>query len=166
MSDYSEYFLNSSSSVVQLELLEISHPNFTQTYYVVRNSLQPVTVTLETSVDQEFEYYPLRITNLGARNDLDAGFRIDLGDLGEVLPIELDAVADADGFLTKPTIKYRTYRSDDLSEPLFGPLTLEITGISFGEEGASFEAKAPSLNNKRTGEIYEFSRFPMLRGFL
>jgi hypothetical protein len=167
MSNYSEFFLNSKSSVVQLELIEVSHPNFTQVYRKVRNSIQPVTVKLEDGVTfATFDYYPLQITSLGASTDLDAGFRINLGDLGEVLPQELDAVEVANGFLTKPTLLYRTYRSDDLTQPLFGPLKLEITSIAFKPEGATFDAKAPSLNNSRTGEVYELERFPMLRGFL
>lgn len=166
MSDYTEFFLNTSSSVVQLETLEISHPNFTTTYRIVRNSRLPVTCALEDSSDEEFSYYPLQIRSLGSRTDLDAGFQIDVGDLGEVLPLELDEVANADAFNIKPTVVYRTYRSDDLTQPLFGPLNLEIDNFTFNADGASFEAKAPSLNMNRTGENYDFSRFPMLRGFL
>lgn len=167
MSRYSEFFLNSNSSVVQLELIEISHPYFTEVYRKVRNSLQPVTVTLEDGVTEAtFDYYPLKISSMGARTDLESGFRIDLGDVGEILPKELDNVAANEGFEVKPQIIYRTYRSDDLTQPLFGPLYLEATDFSFKKEGASFEAKAPALNNNKTGELYLFDRFPMLRGFL
>lgn len=166
MSRYSEFFLNSKASIVQLELVEVSHPFFTQVYRKVRNSLQPVTVTLETMQQATFDYYPLKITSMGARTDLESGFRIDLGDLGEILPKELDSVADNDAFEIKPSLVYRAYRSDDLSLPIFGPIFLECSNFSFNKEGASFEAKAPSLNNNRTGEVYSFERFPMLRGFL
>ena len=166
MSDYSEFFLNSLSSVVQLELLEITHPDFTQDYFIVRNAVNGVTVTLEDSTVQAFEYYPLKITPVGTRENLDFGVRVDLGDLGEVLPVELDAVALAAGYGTKPTVKYRTYRSDDLTAPLYGPVTLEVENFSFTRDGASFEAKAPSLNISETGERYSYDRFPMLRGYL
>ena len=166
MSTYSEFFLNSSSSVVQLELLEISHSAFTQTYFVVRNAVNGVTVTLENLSTPFFEYYPLRITPLGSRDDLDQAIRIDFGDLGEVLPAELDAVGDAFGFTEKPIVKYRAYRSDDLSAPLIGPWVLEVTNFNFNREGSSFEAKAPSLNVNRTGEAYKIARFSMLRGFV
>ncbi len=166
MSEYSEFFLNSKSSVVQLELIELSHPFFTETYRKVRNSLQDVTVTLEDTTTATFDYYPLKITSMGARTDLESGFRVDLGDIGEILPKELDAVAANDAFEVKPTLIYRSYRSDDLSAPIFGPIYLECSKFSFNREGASFEAKAPSLNNNKTGEIYSFERFPMLRAFL
>ena len=163
---YAEFFLKSRASVVQLELLEISHPAFTQAYRIVRNAASGVTVTLENDTEETFLYYPCRVTSLGNRMDLDQAFRIDLGDLGEVLPLELDAVADADAFVVKPSVVYRTYRSDDLSQPLFGPLELEVSSFSFKAEGASFVARAPRLNETMTGELYKLDRFPMLRGFL
>lgn len=166
MTTYSEFFLNSKSSVVQLELLEISHPNFTKTYRIVRNAVNGVTVTLEDTSIETFDYYPLRISGTETRENLDFSLKIDLGDLGEVLPPELDSVSSAGGYATKPIVKYRTYRSDDLTAPLFGPLVLEVKSFSFNREGSTFEAKAPSLNVNKTGELYKIDRFPMLRGFL
>lgn len=166
MPDYAAFFLNSTSDIVELDLLEISHPSFTQTYYIVRNDTEGVTVTLEDTTEQEFTYYPLRITPTSASDDLDQVLRIDLGDLGEIIPTELDAVAADEGFGTKPTVKYRTYRSDDLSGPMYGPITLEVVTLNFTKEGCSFEAKAPQLNTNKTGELYNLTRFPMLKGFL
>lgn len=166
MSAYSEFFLNSSSAVVQLELLEISHPNFTKTYRVVRNAVAGVTVTLEDMSVQTFDYYPLKITLNEAKEDLDFSVAIEIGDLGEVIPREMDAISSASGFNTKPTVKYRTYRSDDLSAPLVGPFLLEVSSFDFNRDGCRFTAKAPSLNINRTGELYKLDRFPMLRGFL
>lgn len=166
MSAYSEFFLNSKSSVVKLETIEITHPNFTKPYYLVRNCVAGLTAKLETGETVTFEYYPMRVTANGAKDDLDTGIRVDLGDLGEVLPEELDAIASASGFAVKPVVKYREYRSDDLDNVLNGPVVLEVRTFSFNREGSSFEAKAPSLNINRTGEIYSFDRFPMLRGFL
>ncbi len=166
MSTYSEFFLNSKSSVVQLELVEISHPNFTKVYRVVRNAVQGVTVKLETGANATFDYYPLRIENNGDRDDLDQSFTFTLGDLGDVLPKELDAVALGNGFAEKPKVVYRTYRSDDLNRPLFGPVNLEVESFAFNRDGSTFTAKAPSLNLNKTGETYTLERFPMLRGFL
>lgn len=166
MSEYAEFFLNSKSSVVQLETLEITHPDFTKDYRVVRNATAGLTVTLENAEVVEFDYYPLRVVGTGTRDNLDFGLKIDLGDLGEVLPTELDAVSDAGGFAVKPTIIYRSYRSDDLLKPLFGPLVLQVSTFSFNRYGSSFEARAPSLNVNKTGEVYSLESFPMLRAFL
>ncbi len=165
MTSYAQFFLNSRSSVVQLETLEISHPNFTKIYRVVRNAVKGVTVTLENET-VVFDYYPLRIQNNGSKDDLDQSFTITLGDLGEVLPVELDSVTSAQGYGVKPIVKYRTYRSDDLTRPLFGPVLLEVESFAFNREGSTFTAKAPSLNVNKTGELYKLERFPMLRGFL
>jgi hypothetical protein len=166
MSNYSEYFLNSKSNVIQLELIEISHSAFTKVYRIVRNATAGVTVKLEDNTTESFDYYPLSITPIAANDDLDQSLKISLGDLGEVLPKELDAVSSATGFLEKPVVKYRIYRSDDLQNVLVGPLILEVKTFSFSREGSTFEAKAPSVNINKTGEIYKIDRFPMLRGFL
>lgn len=161
-----EYFLSAKRTVVELELLEVSHPSFTQVYRRVRNARDGVTVTLETGAQAQFTYYPMKVTALGDQADLDTGIRIDFGDLGTVLPRELDAVYLADNMATKPTVVYRVYRSDDLAAPLIGPLRLQVTTFTFAEEGASFEASAPYVNRNKTGETYNLTRFSMLRGFL
>jgi hypothetical protein len=149
-----------------LELVEISHSAFAQTYRRVRNARAGVTVTLETDQEATFSWYPMRITELSDQADLDTGVRIDFGDLGEILPRELDAVYQADAMAEKPKVVYRAYRADDLDAPLIGPLNLEATTFSFTREGASFEAAAPYVNQNRTGQTYNLTRFFMLRGFL
>jgi hypothetical protein len=166
MPDALEYFLGSRRDVVALELLEFSHPAFTKVYRIVCNAADGVTVTLETSATATFDYYPAAITELSNANDLDSGIRIDLGDLGEVVPKELDAAHAADAMGTKPIVTYRVYRSDDLTAPLIGPVQLEAASFSFKREGSSFEAAAPYVNRNRTGQSYNLTRFPMLRGFL
>lgn len=166
MSKYTEYFLNAPASVIQYECLEISHPNFTKTYYVVRNAADGITVTHEDGSIIDYSYFPARIRSKGAKDDLDVIYDIDLGDLGQVFPLELDSITSAGGFGTKPTVRFRTYRSDDVTLPMFGPITLEIVRLSHSEDGLSFEAKAPELNINKTGEIYNIDRFTSLRGFL
>lgn len=166
MSDYTEYFLSADADVVQFECIELAHANFSQTYRVVRNNVAGLTVTHEDASTKVYQYYPLKITAEGSRDDLDQGLRIDVGDLGEIIPAELDAVHTAGGFGTKPTLTYRSYRSDDLTAPLVGPLALEVSSVAFREEGASITAEAPRLNLGRTGIIYTLDEFPMLRGLL
>jgi len=166
MSAYSEFFLKSSGSVAEVECAEISHPNFTKTYRLVLNYVSGCMVKHENGVSYAYDYYPLSITHGGSRSDLDQKVQVSVGDLGEILPMEIDAIIAAGGMLIKPTMTYRTYRSDDLNTILFGPATYEIPNLSSIAEGATFEAQAPSLNISKTGEIYSLDRFPMLRGFL
>lgn len=170
MSAYTDFFLNSRADAVQLELLEISHPAFTQSYRFVRNARDGVTVDLpldgDTAAEPDafFMYFPCRVRPLSASDDLDAAIRLDLGDLGQVLPLELDAVAEAGAFNIKPAVRYWVYRSDQLDDPIFGPIHLQTGGISHNAEGASLDARAPSLNSNRTGQLYRLETFPMLRG--
>ncbi len=166
MSAYTEYFLNSNSNIVELECLEISHSLFTQTYYVVRNATNGVTVTHEDSSSHDYEYYPLQLKLSGPRDDLDHILTVSFGDLGDIIPKEIDAVRAGNGFSEYPVVKYRTYRSDDLTEVLFGPLVLQIKTLNTTAEGSTFEARAPTLNFSATGERYKISRFPMLKGLL
>jgi hypothetical protein len=164
---YAQFFLSSPRTVAQLELLEISHPSFSKIYYIVRNKFDGVTVKLETGTFQAFEYYPLRITRSGATDDLDNALQIDLGDLGELVAVELDAVRAAGTFGTRPVVKFRVYRSDSLSVgPLYGPLTYEVVSFAMLRDGVSFTAQAPTLNLVKTGARYLPERFPMLRGML
>lgn len=164
MSDFTEFFLNRAASVRPLDLLEISHPNFSRPYYIVRNARYGVTVVLETSVEQFFEFYPLQIKGIAANQNLDQVLEVQLGDLGDLLQVEIDNIAAANGFLTKPVCKYRRYRSDDLSAPIEGPIVFEIPNVTFNSQGSAFQAQAPQVNNNKTGEIYTYDRFPMLRG--
>jgi hypothetical protein len=166
MSDYSEFFLNGPIRVANLETLQISHPSFSKTYWIVRNSRLGITANLENGSPQFFEYYPLQIIRTNTDNTLDQIYRVSLGDLGEVLPKEMDRVDAAGTRLTRPIVRYRTYRSDDLSKPLLGPMKLEIIDLPFSREGVAFEAKAPTLNHMQTGEYYDLTRFPGLRSTL
>ena len=164
--DYYTFFLNSSADVVKLVTIELSHPNFSQTYYLTQNAIDGFTATLETAAVVVFQFCPMKISQNESLDNLDFGIQIELGDVGEILPIEFDNVLDADGFAIKPTLKYREYRRDDLTSPMIGPQTLQVDSFSFSVTGAKFEAKAPSLNISRTGEFYTIARFPMLRSFL
>lgn len=170
MSNYSQFFLNSNSNIVQLELIEISHPQFSQVYRIVRNAIAGVTVTLEDATVKVFTYYPLKISPSGAYNDMDQTLDVTFGDLGQILPLELDRliplVGGLPGTYVKPALVYRTYRSDDLSAPLAGPFAFDVNQISFIKEGATLHCSAKRLNLTATGELYSMDRFPMLRGFL
>ncbi len=167
MTSYSEYFLNSRMDIVAYDLFEITHPFFTQTYRIVRNNAAGLTVDLDPdNLGVFFTFYPVQVSTVSARDDMDTGLKIDFGDLGEIIPNEIDALVLVDGFRAKPAVRYWTYRSDDLTQPIFGPINLEVTQMDFNDQGVGFEAHAPLINLTRTGEHYVITRFPMLRGFL
>lgn len=164
MSDLTEYFLNSKASIVQLDCFEIKHSAFTSTKYLVRNAAQGVHVTHEDASEHDYEYVPMLVERPKNLDDLDQIYRVSLGDLGEIIPAEIDAIRSADGFSEKPVVIYRAYRSDQLTSPLYGPYVLELKNFDFSRDGSTFDAMAPSLNVARTGERYTIPRFPMLKG--
>jgi len=149
-----------------LELLEISHSSFSQTYRLVRNHVNGVTVTHEDASVHAYQYLPMRLSLTGPRDDLEQILKVEFGDLGETIPQELDAVRADDNFEELPKVVYRVYASDVLTSVLMGPLILEVKRFAMTREGSVFEAKAPSLNVNKTGETYNLPRFPMLRGLL
>ncbi len=166
MSVYTEFFLNSRASNVELELFEISHPSFNETFYLVRNNPRGVTVNHENGASVDYEYVPIRARLTGPRDDLEQILQIELGDLGEIIPQQVDLIRSANTMATRPLVIYRSYRSNDLTTPLVGPFRLEIKNLSLTKQGASFEAKAPSLNVSKTGERYTMPRFPMFKGLV
>lgn len=166
MSAYSQYFMNSSPTIVELDCIEITHPNFTTTYRLVRNAVNGITVTHEGPTGPfDYTYYPMQLKPLGSSTDLDQGISLTLGDVGELLSKEVTAVQVANGMPTRPKLNYRTYRSDDLTVPLFGPVIMEIRTITSNKEGCLIEAQAPYLNITRTGVIYTVKDFSPLKAF-
>ena len=161
---YIEFFLNSKSTVVRFETIEISHPDFSQVFRLVRNNSEGITATLEDGMEVDFEYLPMQIREQSTSDDLDFSIEINVGDLGELLPAEIDLVHEAGTNHIRPTVIYRSYRSDDLSSPMEGPIRLEIITLNSDKEGTTFTAAAPVVNLSRTGEIYSASRFTGLRG--
>lgn len=161
---YIDYFLKTDSNVGQLDTLEISHPSFTQTYFLVRNHLKGFTATLEDGRTVNFQYVPMQIGKSSVKDDLDQTIDITLGDVGELIGSEIDNVERDNTYSIKPVVTYRTFQSNILNKPLFGPFKLKVTDFQFTKSGCSFQAKADSLNVVKTGELYDLVRFPMLRG--
>ena len=164
--DRTSFFLNARSSVVGYDTLELSHPDFSRTFYLVRNKFPDLVATTEAGASVTFEYAPMRVRLPESLDDLDQALEVDLGDVGEIVAEEQDRITAGSGFLQRPQLVYRGFRSDDLSAPMRGPWTLEVVDLSFTAEGVSFKAQAPGLNDNRTGSLYRVEDFPALRGVL
>ena len=164
--DYIAFFLNSRSGIVQYECIEFAHPSFSKTYRIVRNNAYGLTVTHEDGQQYLYDYYPLRIDAGNTKDDLDQSLSISIGDLGEELPAEFEKTMDGEHMNVRPTLKYRIYRSDVLNASMYNINNLEVNEVNMEGRAATFEAKAPELNNSKTGLLYNLDRFPMLRGFL
>jgi hypothetical protein len=165
MEDLIEFFLNTSSQVFAYETIEITHPSFSQDYFLVRNNSQGITVTLEDLSQQFFEFTPMKVLRSGQSTNIDDSIKIELADLG-VVAGEIQNIREADTFDTYPVFTYRAYRSDDLTTILEGPFVLRLVDIPLTKGRSILVAKAPNININRTGELFTIERFPMLRGFV
>jgi hypothetical protein len=165
VSDLTEFYLSSAPHIVRLQLLELSHADFSQSYYLVRNNTRGVTVTHEDASSHAYTYCPMSIKLLGSGNDLDQVLDITLGDVGDIVATEMANVLEQGSMATKPSLVYREYRSDDLTAPLYTSSTLQIEAVVLSKEGAAFRAKARSFNATRTGETYRIEKFPTLAAF-
>lgn len=168
MSLLSSFFLG-PSHLYQYDCLELTHPNFGNTsgWRVVRNRVGGVTVDHEGGGGTFFyDYYPMSIKPVGSSNDLTQGLAITFGDLGQIIGQELKVLHDANAMGIRPTAKFRTYRSDNLTTPMSGPLVLEVVRVTTTEEGCTMDCQAPSVNATKTGRDYSIEEFPMLRGFV
>lgn len=115
MSDLADFFFSAAPSVVRYQLIELSHPNFTQTYRLVRNATEGVYVKHEgSSVPTFYTYMPMRIDEIGSDNSLDQSMDVTFGDLGSILPFEIDLISNANSMGTKPVLTYREARSDEM----------------------------------------------------
>ncbi len=166
MPDYNAFFLDSPSSVVQLDTIEISHPSFSQTFWLVRNRSDGLTATLETFEQQAFEYVPFVMTESPIDETLEYELRIALGDLSEIMPPEVDRMVAAGTIKIPPNVVFRRFSSDDLSAPMVGPIRLQMVEPTVTFEGMVFSARPQSANRVATGLVYNFDQFPTARGLL
>jgi hypothetical protein len=175
MATKEDYFLNTPSSTVMLETIEISHPSFSTVYRLVRNHASGITAVTEEAGNptRTFEYYPFNIEISTSTDDLDYTLKITLGDLGELLPAELDNVFSAGTINTQPTLIYRAYQwTKTTASPI--PLAnqiiygepLEIKALAFNREGCAFEASPVLTNSTSVGIRYTADVFEGLRGFI
>lgn len=144
----------------EIETIEISHPLFSKIYYLTKEPAG-ITATLETSAQVLFEGTNIQIDLNSTKSDLDQNFSFTLPDLNNALDDELDRVPldNTDKIL----IKYRTYINTDLSAPASGPANLEALAVNQENGVFTISAGAPQLNWNKTGIVYDYDTFPMLR---
>lgn len=153
-----EFLTSAPRGEAELETIEISHSEFTQTYRLVRNKSDGLVAGGMT-----FQYCPFIYKAPDSKGDLDQVIQLTLADLNQTIAAEIENVSNTNE--EDPLLIYRSYRSSN-SELVEGPLTLKITGINFIKQGANITAEARSFNVSPTGELYTYDRFSMLRGFI
>ncbi len=163
--DSISFHLEASDQVIGYDTLALSHPGFPQVYYMVRNANPSLTATLETGETVTFNRVPTELEWKGERDDLDVSLDIRLGDVGEIAAAEIESLRLAGLLLAKPTLTYRSFRSDDLSAPMDGPISLQVSTPNVTAEGATFTAEVQRLNTSGSGQRFTTARFVMMKAF-
>jgi hypothetical protein len=169
--DIKDFHLDSVSSVVLLETLEISHSLWPVPIRIVTNHPDGVAVTLENSQPAIFEFIPLMIQRGNTSDDLDQTLNITVGDLGEIVPPLIQKIRDASSD-EKPQVIYRSFAFDAASMVLTKQTPIEIIrGLSVAKmnqdyQATTFEAATSGKNSVKTGRTYNFKEYPDLRGLI
>lgn len=169
--DIKDFHLDSTSSVVMLETLEINHSQWPQPLRYVINHDAGVTVTLEDNQSATFEFMPLVIKHGNSSDDLDQSLSITVNDLGEVVPPLIRLIRDA-ATDERPKVIYRSFAFDVATMQLTHPKPieiikgLEITKTNRDYQGTTGNATAPTKNSVKTGRIYDLVGYPDLKGLL
>lgn len=160
-----EHWLRGRHDDVRLECIEIKHPSFSRDYRFVRNHAYGVRIRHEDRVYRDYDPLPLTIRPGTAANDLQQSFTIGIGDVGEIMPMEIDRLRRGSHQTVRPIVNYRVFLTSDLTEPMNSVRGLEITDNQPQKRGAVFSCKAKQLNKNSTGVIFTNSLFTTLRGF-
>lgn len=152
-------------AVHEIHTLQISHSAMSKTYYLWREPYAG-SVTIETGGGALMECLNFEVKLAGAEGHLDQVFeiRIDTTDVEDEFREQLDRIPVDTA--EKIQVIYRSYLSDDLTDIVSGPATLQVESVSFQVGAATIIAVSPRLNMTRTGELYAPRDVPMLRGFL
>lgn len=169
--DIKDFHLDSVSSVVLLETLEISHSLWPAPIRIVTNHPDGISVTLENEQPATFEFIPLMIQRGNTSDDLDQTLNITVGDLGEIVPPLIQKIRDASSD-EKPQVIYRSFAFDAASMVLTKQTPIEIIrGLSVAKmnqdyQATTFEAATSGKNSVKTGRTYNFKEYPDLRGLI
>lgn len=160
------YHLIGNAHDVLLECIEISHPAFSKTYRYVRNHPKGVDVTHEDSTTTHYDYAPIKLQRGQSNEKLAQTITLTIGDLGLVIPKEVDRLYDSPYELEYPLLTYRSYLLSNLQTPFERRKILKITENNPQKQGSVLKALQRALNISKSGRLFDLDRWPALRGFL
>ena len=143
-----------------IETIEISHSLFNQVFRFTREP-DGINAWIETGQTVFFEgtNFDLRLNS--TKSDLDQNIGITISDIENKLDDNLDLIPlDND---EKISVIYRAYNASDLTGIGDGPYRLEAVNVAQEKGLFTVTAGAPQLNWSKTGIIYDYDTFPMLR---
>nr|DAO81140.1 MAG TPA: protein of unknown function (DUF1833) [Caudoviricetes sp.] len=165
MNNYKDFFLTSNANILIYECIEISHSGFSEVYRFTRNSTEGIIVS-QNGAPIEYRYCPCQVDLAGSAKNLSQEVNLTFASkILEGLAKDLNTIRENNGFVEKPIMTHRLYRSDALDAPT-SVLTLQVRSFSHDHQGLTVTAKATNTNSNRTGLIFSFERFNTLKSFL
>ena len=158
--DYKIFLSSNPERERVFETIVLEHPSFSQIFRFVRDP-KPFTAKDENGVDQDYSPINFLSANTKISNDLDQLAGFNLSDIDNSFDDEMSKIDLGDQ--TKPTITYRIYSSQNLDEIAEGPFVYDIESITQKKGLFTLKSGIPRLNNRTTGQTYNFTDFPMLR---
>lgn len=159
------YHLIGNPNDVLFECIELSHPAIT-THRFVRNHDKGLTVTHENGVVADYQYAPIKVDRGQSNEKLSQTITVTIGDLGMIIPTEVDKILDSEFELEHPTLTYRSFLSSNLNEPYETSRGLKVTENTPQKFGAVLKAKTRSLNDRKSFRKFSLDKWRALRGFL
>ncbi len=164
-----EILSRSFADTIILETFEISHSQFLETKYLLRNYLPggSVQVTLEDDSQQTFLYVPTRLDRATQQGNLNQRFDITFQDLNEIIQEEEERIQPDDR--EKPIIRIRSFeyskRTRTVNALIEGPYDLEVGLITYNELGARISAAPRNTSQPNSGRVMTTLAVQSLRGF-
>lgn len=164
-----EIYASAPVSKTVIEVVELSAPWFSKTYYLQRQMTDSIEVTLETGETVVAEYVPMSIDQSSSNADLNYERNIVIQQVNDIIVSEQtnydpDVYGDPlPQFVSRGYILYRDGSVSQIKQP---PIRLPIRKMRRDERGALFNVTTKPANQWATGEVATTTRVPMLKGFL
>lgn len=166
-SDLREIFANAPVEKQEFEVVSLSAPWFSETYYIQNAFTEGVEVLLEDGQTVVFaEYAPMRLEQANNNADMNYIREITIEQLNDIIAYE---ISNRDPLLKqKVTVSsrgYVMYRDGSISSLKTPVVKTEIIKTTRNSIGTTISTASKPVNNTSTGEVATTTRVPMLKGF-
>ena len=163
-----EIYTNAPVVKDTFEVISISAPWFTKTYYLQNTFTDGVDVTLEDGITVvTAEYVPMRIGQASSNADMSYTREFTIQQVNDVIAAEISArdpsLRQKVRVESRGYVMHRDGTVSSLKTPVVGT---EVVKSSRDHIGTTISTAVKPVNNTTTGEVATTTRVPMLKGFL
>lgn len=163
-----EIYANAPVEKDTFEVIGLSAPWFTQSYYLQNVFVDGIDVPLEDGVTiVTAEYAPMRIGQASSNADMSYSREFTIQQVNDIIASE---IAGRDPLLRqKVSVSsrgYVMYRDGTVSAQKTPTISTEVVKTSRNNIGTAISTATKPVNNTTTGEVATVTRVPMLKGFL